>query len=576
MVRYKKRAPHAFFVCSFAVLGLAWLVPNHYFPWSSFWSELLAACAFALLLIPAVARAASPVRLPLLSVAAAALSLVPLMQWQAGLIHFGGDAWLASLYLLGFGLAALLPALQRQTSDELLGALAWATLAGALISAGLALCQWLGLDGLGLFLMSMPADGRPYANLAQPNQLATLLMLGLVAACALYQRRHLNAVSLALVVSVLCFGTAMTQSRTAWLELGGLSLWALAMRQRAGLRISRPAVLAIVAFFALLVLVWPALCEALYLTSGRGLREASRFGSDLRWPLWLSMIDAIGREPWSGYGWNQVSVAQFQVAADRLPVGVLIEHSHNFALDLLVWNGLPLGLLMLAGLAWWFWSHGRACRDATVAWLLAGIGVVMVHGLLEFPLEYAYFLLPVGMMMGAVEVLSPAGRLMRLPKLALVGPSALAVILLAWTLTEYIKLEENYRQLRFELAGYGPALDRAQLADIRLLSQLREFQKFARTAARRDMTAAELDWMRNVAERYGYPPVLFRYALASALNGRPDAAARTLTVLCHIHSPSRCLEGLDGWSSMAATGASPELKAVPLPPRPSPAMKERQ
>jgi O-antigen ligase len=542
----------------FVLLVLAWLVPNHYYPWSSFWSEGLAACAFALLLISSVIRMISPVRLPLVSVAAAALSLVPLFQWQAGQIHFGGDAWMASLYLLGFGLAALLPALQRQTLDELLGALAWATLAGALISVGLALCQWLGLDGLGLFLMSMPADGRPYANLAQPNQLATLLMLGLVAACALYQRRHLNAVSFTLVVSVLCFGTAMTQSRTAWLELGGLSLWALVMRERAALRITRPAVVAIVAFFALLVLVWPALCEALYLTSGRSLRDASQFGSDLRWQLWLSMIDAIGREPWWGYGWNQVSVAQFHVAADRLPVGVLIEHSHNFALDLLVWNGLPLGLLVLAGLAWWFWSHVRACRDATVAWLLAGIGVVMVHGLLEFPLEYAYFLLPIGLMMGAVEVLSPAGRLMSLSKLAVLGPSVLALTLLAWTLTDYVKVEEHYRQLRFELAGYGPAVDQAQLSDIVLLSQLREFQRFARTEARREMTAGELDGMRKMAERYGYPPVLFRYALAAALNGRPAAATRTLTVLCHIHPPERCLEGLDAWESMA-TGSYPEL-----------------
>jgi hypothetical protein len=90
------------------LLVFAWLVPNHYYPWSSFWSEALTAFAFALLLIPAVARAASPVRLPLISVAAAGLALVPLIQWQVGLIHFGGDARMAGLYVLGVGLAALL------------------------------------------------------------------------------------------------------------------------------------------------------------------------------------------------------------------------------------------------------------------------------------------------------------------------------------------------------------------------------------------------------------------------------------------------------------------------------------
>lgn len=551
-------------------MATAWLLPNHYFPWASFWQEGLAGVAFALLVVLTVLRARAPVRAPWLAVAAIVLAAVPPLQHLFGLIHFGGDAWLASLYLLGFGLAVCLPALQAPRVEALLGGLVWAVLVGALASVGLALCQWLELDGLGVFLMDLPPKGRPFANLAQPNQLATLLLLGLVAACGLYQRRRLAAGSFALMVLVLCFGVAMTQSRTAWLALGGLSLWWLAMRERAGLRISRPAVLTIMLLFTSLVLLWPALCEALYLSVGRDLQAASQFGSDLRWQLWLGMIDAIGREPWWGYGWNQVSVAQFQVAADRLPVGVLIEHSHNVVLDLLVWNGLPLGGLILLGLLAWFWRHVRVCRDATVVLLLSGIGVVMVHGLLEFPLEYAYFLLPVGLMMGAVEMLSPAGRFIHAPKRALVGVSMLTVLLLAWTVTEYIKLEEHTRQLRFELAGYGPAADRAQLADIRLLSQLLEFQRFARTQARREMAPEELDWMRQVAERYGYPPVLFRYALASALNGRPEVAARTLRLLCHIHPPVRCIEGLDGWNDMVATGAYPELKAVSLPPRPLP------
>lgn len=566
MTGFKKRALHAFFSCSFVVLGLAWLVPNHYYPWSSFWGELLAACAFALLLIPAAVYATSSVRLPRITVVAAALSLVPLIQWQAGLVYFGGDAWMASLYLLGFGLAALLPALQSQAMDELLEGLAWTILAAALISVGLALCQWLQLGGLGIFLMDMPYGGRPYGNLAQPNQLATLLMLGLVAACALYQRRYLNGFSFALVVLMLCFGVVMTQSRTAWLELGSLCFWASLMQQRAALRITRPKLAAVGALFVLLVLGWPALCEALNLPVGRNLGDASQFASNLRWQLWLSMIDAIGREPWFGYGWNQVSVAQFHVAADRAPVGEFIEHSHNIVLDLLVWNGLPLGLLILFGLLWWFWSHARACREATVVWLLAGIGVVIVHGLLEYPLEYAYFLLPVGLMMGAVEVLSPAGSSVKAPKLVVLGPYAFAVVLLGWTLVDYARVEEHYRQLRFELAGYGPAEDRARISDVLLLSQLREFQRFARSEARANMSAEELDWMRKMAERYGYAPVLFRYALSAALNGQLDAAARTLSVLCNVHPREHCQMGLDAWESMVRS-ANPELEAVPLPER---------
>ena len=273
------------------------------------------------------------------------------------------------------------------------------------------------------------------------------------------------------------------------------------------------------------------------------------------------MLDAIIREPWFGYGWNQVSVAQAHVAIDHPATGVVIEHSHNIALDLLVWNGLPLGLLIIAGLAFWFWQHIRACRDATVTLLLGGIGVVMVHGLLEFPLEYAYFLLPIGFMMGAVEVLSPAGRFVAMPKAFMASLAALAVGLLVWTAIEYMSVEENHRQLRFELAGFGSSRTEAQVFEIVLLSQLREFPQFARTEAKRNMSREQLDKMRKMAERYGFPPVLFRYALAAGLNGEPGVAENELALLCKVHPKERCVEGIEAWKAMAA-GPYPELRAV--------------
>lgn len=550
---------HLSTILTFSLLGIAWLIPNHYFPWPVFWSDLFAAIAFAGILVKSLIEAKAKPKVPLIAMGALLLSLVPVIQWSFGQIYFAGDAWMASLYLLGFGLAAACPAIAQRTLRETLGALAWTVMLTALISVGLALCQWLSLDYLGLFLMSLPPDGRPYANLAQPNQLATLLMLGVVSAAALYQFHKLNAFSLGWVISLLCFGVAMTQSRTAWLEMGGLVVWMLVMRDRAALRINRSGILAMALLFSFFVAMWPTLCEVLYLTPGRTLQ--GQFEGDLRGQLWSSMLDAIIREPWFGYGWNQVSVAQAHVAINHPATGVMIEHSHNIALDLLVWNGLPLGLLIIAGLAFWFWQHIRACRDATVALLLGGIGVVMVHGLLEFPLEYAYFLLPIGFMMGAVELLSPAGRFMAMPKAFMASLAALAVGLLVWTAIEYMSVEENHRQLRFELAGFGRSHTEAQVFEIVLLSQLGEFPQFARTEAKRNMSREQLDKMRKMAERYGFPPVLFRYALAAGLNGEPGVAENELALLCKVHPKERCVEGIDAWKAMAA-GPYPELRAV--------------
>lgn len=551
-------------VLPFAVLALAWLLPNHYFPWASFWQEGAAALAFIAVLVSGPVRN-SPVRVPWLAAASMSMALVPLLQWQSGLIHFAGDASLASLYLLGFGLAVTIPALQGGRLDWLLGGLAWAALVAAVVSVGLGLCQWLDLDGLGVFLMDLPYGGRPYANLAQPNQLATLFMLGLVAACGLFQNRRLTGVVLGVVAATLIFGIAMTQSRTAWLEMAAVCLWAWAVRDRVGLRVERWAILAAVVYLALLVLIWPIMNQALYLVAGRTLDTSVQFGQDLRWRLWSTMIDAISKEPWWGYGWNQVSVAQMRSAADHPFTGEMVEHSHNFVLDLLIWNGIPLGVLVLGGLVAWFCIHVRACSSAMVAWLLAAIAVIIIHGLLEFPLEYAYFLLPLGAMMGAVEMLSMRrGGSLAVSRGLIHLFVVLAVALLAWVMVEYTKVEEHYRQMRFELAGFGKAPDREKLDDIVLLTQLRDFQRFARVPARRQMSQDELQHMRHVAERYGYPPVLLRYALALALNGHQVESARTLTVLCRIHPPERCREGAEAWNSMAST-VYPELWGVQWP-----------
>lgn len=560
-----ERRLHLLALFSLPLLALSWLAPNHYFPWPSFHGDwlaaaALAACAFSLVLSQGRAQATSR-----LALAACLLSAVPLLQLAGGMIHFGGDAWTATLYLLGLGLAIHAGTLLQRSRVAWLEPFAWTVAGVALVSVVLQLCQLFRLSYFGVFLAEMPPNDRPFANLAQPNQLATLLMLGFVGVHLLYQRERFGRLVLGLTTLVLCLGIAMTQSRTAWLEMGVCLSWMLLMRRRASLRVSRNWLLATAAVFVLLVAVWPALREAMHLAPGRTLQQQAEGG--LRAVHWASMLDAIGQQPWLGYGWNQASVAQSRVALDHRATGEMLEHSHNVVLDLLVWNGVPLGLLIVGGLAWWFVRHIRACRDAAAALMLAAIGIVFLHGLVEFPLEYAYFLLPVGLLMGALDAIQPVGRPISVRRPVVLAAMAAAAALLVWTTVEYVQVEENHRVLRFESARIGVSRIESQAPDIVLLTQLREFLRFARTEARRGMGSDELDWMERVAERYGYPPVLFRYALASGINGRPEASRDALARLCKIHPRARCVEAIEAWALMA-DGQFPELKAVPAPQRP--------
>ncbi len=561
----------------FTVLtAVAWLVPNHYPPWNAAWSDAVAIVALLGLLPCAAlaARAAGRIswRLP----AAAVLCwAVLLAQLASGKILYAGDALMAALYL-GLWLAAVLAggwlagasakgstSKQIGNSGDALNALAAAWLFAATVSVGIGLVQWTGAVNLGIFGADLPPGARPFANVGQPNNFCTLCFLGLCGLLWLQQRQRVHGAAFWLAAGFLLWGMAMSQSRTGWLQIGLLVLWGLALHARAGLRIARAQLLALGALFAAEVLLWPVACRALLLPLGRAVGEEMQPG--VRLPYWRAMLDAIGREPWWGYGWQQVGAAQQRVALAHPVLGTYFDHSHNLLLDLLLWNGIPLGGLIALLLGWWFVAHIRACRDARAAWLLAAVGGVVTHAMLEYPLDYAYFLIPVGLAMGAVEAFAPVhGRLLRVPRGVALGFALLLAVVSLGVASDYVKVEANYRIQRLEMAHIGTDRVHTPVPRLRLLTQLEAFLQIAHTDPVPGMSPAQLDALRKAALRWGYPSTLGRYALALALNGEPAAAARELQVLRHIWGNRAYAWSRAQFEALAA-GRYPQLRAVSLP-----------
>lgn len=545
--------------------ALAWLVPNHYRPWAAAWNDGLAATGLLLMLLSVAVSATINCGLSWRLAGVVALCwIVLLAQLVTGKLLFVGDALMAALYI-GLWLAAVmaggLMVAETNRSDGI-NLLTGAWHFAALLSVGIALVQWTGTLNLNIYAADLPPGARPFGNVAQPNNLNTLCFIGLCGLLWLQQRCRVSGVPFWLGASFLLLGMVMTQSRTGWLQIGLLLIWGFAMHTRANLRISRAQLLLLGTVYAAGVLLWPAVCDALLLSPGRALSEQVQPG--MRLPYWRSMLDAIGREPLWGYGWKQVGAAQQRVALDHPNFGVLFENGHNLVLDLLLWNGLPIGGLIIAALAWWFIAHIRACHDARVVWLLAAVGGVFTHSMLEFPLEYAYFLIPVGLAMGAIDGLSPAaGALLRLPRWVVLLFTALLSAVFVATAIEYLKAEENYRTLRMEAAHIGTDRIVTPAPGLRLLTQLETFLQFARTEATPGMTPEQVDWMRKVSERYGFSWVLFRYALAAGLNNQPVVASETLARICHIYVPQRCIEAREGWATLQLR--YPQLADMALP-----------
>lgn len=116
----------------------------------------------------------------------------------------------------------LQPRTGQYPTPPLISWLAGALTIAALISVWLALYQWT-LQPSNIWIADLPPNARPFANLAQPNQLATLLSMGLAAVLFFYEKHTLHRISSSLLALLLLFGIALTQSRTPWLM--AIFLW---------------------------------------------------------------------------------------------------------------------------------------------------------------------------------------------------------------------------------------------------------------------------------------------------------------------------------------------------------------
>ena len=166
----------------FTTLAAALLLPGHYLPWPAFRQEVFASAAFIALALAAI-QSSNQLVWPRLAVLLLFVALVPLLQYACGRIDFRGDAILPASYLVAFAASICIGAsLARSTmrSQLLDGLIACLVLVG-IVSTGMALSQCLGPSAWSDWIMGVRPWRRPYANLGQPNHLATLLMLGVAA-----------------------------------------------------------------------------------------------------------------------------------------------------------------------------------------------------------------------------------------------------------------------------------------------------------------------------------------------------------------------------------------------------------
>ena len=545
---------------------LAFLLPGHYFPWTSFQQEAAAAAGAALCALGvAVTSKTWPVRAPVPALALALLAVVPLAQWLLGNIAYRADAVLPALYLVGAALTVVTALeLFRLHGQRFLEATFGAVLAAALASVGIGIAQWLDISPN--FPIELISRGdRVSANLHQPNHLASLLGIGLIGVIWLYERRRLGGFVTAFVAAYLAFGLLLTQSRTAWLFLLlTAALFWYASRGRVQFRLTPSNVVVFVALFAMGAIGWGHVSDVVQSgLSTQGFTQRAQAGPRLI--IWTVMADAAMHMPLFGYGWMQTPAAQLNVALNHPPVMHWLSSSHNLALDILLWNGWPVGLLAIGGTTIWAVTRIRSCHTIDSWAAIAALTVLAAHSMVELPMHFAYFVLLAALFVGVVEAgHASSGRpVVAMGRAAYVGASMAVTLVLVAVCGEYLQVEEQERRATLKAAGYVADGAPPAVPDVVILDGLREFIRLQLAVAREGMSGDEIEQMRMVVSRYPVPPALMRYAIAAALNGRVQEAERALALICLTAKPDNCQLGRESWKNLSLNSAKVAL--VPYP-----------
>ena len=543
-------------------LSSAWLLPSFSLLWPSFDLELMAVlCCAALSGALLLQGGASAWSVPPAAWVAAALACVPLLQWATGSLNFFGDAWMAFLYLFGFALAIATGARARR-HGQFIQALFLAIAIAAGLSVAIALKQWLGLEGLPVWTREAPPGARPFANLGQPNNLATLVCWGLIAVWHAYLGRRIGGAVALMAAAYLLLGLSLTQSRTGWLVVVAMAIFCIVLRRPLETGRYWRGLLTLLIFFVGCVLTMDALNRALVADATTTLQ--SRLQAGYRLHHWAAMLEAIRQRPLAGWGWSQVSVAQQAVVVDLPALPELLGYSHNLVLDLLVWNGVPIGALVTVLALGWLIATGLRLRGHEDALTYTAIWAFVLHCLLEYPHAYAYFLLPVGLMIGAIGLRDETSLFPKLPPIVVAGVLAVASALTAWMTVEYQEARASFTVLRFEMARIGSSRN-SEPPKLVMLTQLQALATTDRMKIHAAASQADMTLSTRTAERYPAERTLMQHAALAAGLGQTQAARLSLVRLCKLYPKDRCIFAAAIWKKWGDP-EYPWVRSVECPP----------
>ena len=296
------------------------------------------------------------------------------------------------------------------------------------------------------FMIPRMETYNPYGNIGQTNHLASYLAIGWAALNYLLFRGTIRLKIYFPFSFFLFLGLVLTGQRSAFIYV--LCLSAIfscipavsraegSLRQRAAWLWCMPIVYLLMSFFLPIIV---NTFSAQFLSASDRLHD----GWGLRFQMlhvgWSLFLEA----PWFGIGWGNLASYQF-LKADVLPT-VPANHVHNIVVQLLAETGIFCTAIVFVVLFFWFRRFIKFPSSREKQFALGMIAVLALHSLVEYPLWYAYFLFPIGLVVGMFE---SDGLKLKVPpiltNILIKGLNCVAVVVLYFSFFEALYVTDMY------------------------------------------------------------------------------------------------------------------------------------
>lgn len=461
---------------------------------------------------------------------------------------------------------------ERNSEFKILNSLFFMFIVAGFLTAVVVFSQIFNTEYVGVGYILNLNSGRPFGNLAQPNQAATLLVMGWLSLCYQFEKGAVRKYIFIMGSALLLVAVVLTQSRTALLSMCVITFSAIFLINN--FRLNKLSKLNITGWLVMLIMYILAtlLFHFLPAFSENSIGLSAMASTGTRFSIWSQIFFGLMESPWIGHGLLQASSAQ-QLGSYKIPGSEQTNYSHNLILDLLVWFGIPVGLFLVIGVFFCIFSLWRRNPRPENAWLLIFLIPFLVHSMLEMPFVYAYFLFPIFVILGCIASSPKEASLTEIDKIksATVGckynlffdwvgslVSVLFVLMSSIVTLDYIKIEEDFRIVRFENLKIGKTPVDYKKPEIFFLNQLEELMDAMRLRAKPNMSINDVELLKRASLRHPWAPLHFRLTLALALNKEPDLAAKQLHLMFNYFGPDIYEESISNLIDLQIT-AYPEL-----------------